>query len=136
MIMMRTRTFSEYSMNDNPHRIFAVCFSIIMVRIISKYQTAFLSSRCFSFVFMPVYLVYAARYKTRAGTPRVYVGQSCAYDIRKQFHKKERRPTPLRASDAKDIDYKELQENLPNLETALAVEALFAARFVTAEPKT
>ena len=35
-----------------------------------------------------------------------------------------------------DIDYKYLQENLPDLQTALAVEALFAARFVAAEPQT
>ena len=66
----------------------------------------------------------------------MYVGSTKGFDVRKKFHKKTRRPTPLRASDAKDIVYKELETGLPTLETALASEALFAARLVAAEPQT
>ena len=35
---------------------------------------------------MPLYTVYRARFKTKGGTARSYVGQTYALDLRKAFH--------------------------------------------------
>ena len=35
---------------------------------------------------MPLYTVYRARFTSKLGTPRSYVGQTYALDLRKAFH--------------------------------------------------
>lgn len=81
------------------------------------------------------YSVYRVRFSTRCGTVRIYIGHTACMDIRRVYHH-TKPPAWLRCkSKEHELEYKILEANIPNRETAIALEALHAARAIAAEPE-
>ena len=82
---------------------------------------------------MVVYKVYRAKFKTRLGTRRVYVGHTKCICIRKNWAEKEP-PAAMRCRDPRELSYTIIEDGIETKAQALALEALYAARHIMAEP--
>ena len=82
---------------------------------------------------MVVYKVYRAKFKTRLGTRRVYVGHTKCICIRKSWAEKEP-PAAMRCRDPRELSYTIIEDGIETKAQALALEALYAARHIMAEP--
>lgn len=79
------------------------------------------------------YKVYCARFRTRLGTPRAYVGHTKCICIRKNWAEKKP-PAAMRCRGPCDLTYKIVEDGIESKAEALALEALYAARYIMAEP--
>ena len=85
---------------------------------------------------MVIYKVYRVKFRTLRGTWREYVGHTRSLDLRQYWAEKEP-PPPLRCRDLNvELNYVVLVDDIPSKEMALALEALYAARAMVAEPFT
>lgn len=82
------------------------------------------------------YSVYKVDFTTKKGTPRTYVGYTRSVDLREHWHKmKPPKWVKPRKQDS-ELKFEILEQDIENLETALALEALHAARRIAASPNT
>lgn len=80
-----------------------------------------------------VYKVYRAKFRNRLRTKRVYVGYTKCVCIRKNWAEKEP-PAAMRCRDPRELTYTILEDGIEAKAEALALEALYAARHLMAEP--
>ena len=84
---------------------------------------------------MVVYKIYHAKFCTRLGTTRADVGHTRPIDLRKLWA--EQKPPPaMRCRDPQELVYKTVEDGIEGKAAALALEALYAARAIVAEPAT
>ena len=82
------------------------------------------------------YLVYWARFRTRRGTVRIYIGYTKCLEVRRVYHN-GKPPAWLKCKGHEsELEYKVLEEGIESIETALALEALHSARAIAAEPES
>jgi hypothetical protein len=82
------------------------------------------------------YCVYRVSFRTQRGTARTYIGYTGCADVRRAYHNSNP-PAWLKCKQREsELKFDVLEDNIPSREAALAVEALFAARAIAAEPDT
>ena len=80
-----------------------------------------------------MYSVYQARFETKRGVVRTYIGYTGRMDVRMAFHVAEP-PKWLKCQSGGELEYKILEGGIGSKGLAVAAEALHAARAVAAEP--
>lgn len=82
------------------------------------------------------YIVYKVYFTTKKGTRRSYVGYTRSVDLREQWHKMKPPAWVKPRKQDSDLKFEILEQDIQNSETALALEALHAARHIAGSPDT
>eukprot|EP00973_Karenia_brevis_P092997 12415110-Karenia_brevis.AAC.2 len=85
---------------------------------------------------MARYVVYKAYFTTKKGTRRTYVGYTRAVALREHWHKMKPPAWVKPRKQDSELKFEILEQDIKNLESALALEALHAARHIAASPDT